>query len=93
MYNKEYSQREIECEVCECKVRKCNWARHVASRKHMLGGGGGKVVDDVGEGEDDTKGRHGLHTTVGNADFVRFGQFGHSPKKMFESQPVANNIK
>ena len=42
-YNKEYSQREIECEVCECKVRKCNWARHLASRKHMLGGGGGKV--------------------------------------------------
>ena len=50
VYNKEYSQREIECEVCECKVRKCNWARHVASRKHMLGGGGGKVDGDVGGG-------------------------------------------
>ena len=25
VYNKEYCQREIECEVCECKVRKCNW--------------------------------------------------------------------
>ena len=48
VYNKEYSQREVDCEVCECKVRKCNWARHVASRKHMLGGGGGKVDGDVG---------------------------------------------
>ena len=49
-YSKEYSKLEIECEVCECKVRKCNWARHVASRKHMLGGGGGKVDGDVGGG-------------------------------------------
>ena len=48
-YNKEYSQSEIECEVCECKVRKCNWARHLGSKKHMLGGGGGKVDGDVGE--------------------------------------------
>ena len=47
-YNKEYSQREIECEVCECWVKKCNWARHVGTRKHMLGGGGGKVDGDVG---------------------------------------------
>ena len=50
-YNKEYSQREIECEVCECKVRTCSWARHLVSRKHRLGGGGGKVDDDVGSGE------------------------------------------
>ena len=49
-YNKEYSKLEIECEVCECKVRKCNWARHLGSRKHMLGGGGGKVDGDVGGG-------------------------------------------
>ena len=49
-YNKEYSQREIECEVCECWVKKCNWARHLGSRKHMLGGGGGKVDGDVGGG-------------------------------------------
>ena len=48
VYNKEYSQREIECEVCECKVRKCNWARHLGTRKHMLGSGGGKVDGDVG---------------------------------------------
>ena len=50
MYNKEYSQREIECEVFESKVRKCNWARHLVSRKHMLGGGGGKVGGDGGGG-------------------------------------------
>ena len=49
VYNKEYCQREIECEVCECKVRK-NWARHVGTRKHMLGGGGGKDDGDVGGG-------------------------------------------
>ena len=48
VYNKEYSQREVDCEVCECRVRKCNWARHLVSRKHMLGGGGGKVGGDVG---------------------------------------------
>ena len=47
-YNKEYSQREVDCEVCECRVRKCNWARHLVSRKHMLGGGGGKVDGDGG---------------------------------------------
>ena len=50
VYNKEYSQREIECEVCECRVRKCNWARHLGTRKHMLGGGGGRVDGDVGGG-------------------------------------------
>ena len=42
--------REIECEVCECRVRKSNWARHLVSRKHMLGGGGGKVGGDGGGG-------------------------------------------
>ena len=48
VYNKEYSQREVDCEVCECRVRNCKWARHLVSRKHMLGGGGGKVGGDVG---------------------------------------------
>ena len=38
VYNKEYSQREIECEVCECKVRKCNWARHLVSWEAYVGG-------------------------------------------------------
>ena len=51
VYSKEYSLREIECEVCECRVRKANWARHVGTRKHMLGSGGGKVDVDVGSGE------------------------------------------
>ena len=64
VYNKEYSQREIECEVCECRVRKCNWARHLGTRKHMLGGGGGKVDGDGGVGEDDTKGKHSPFTTT-----------------------------
>ena len=50
VYNKEYSQREVDCEVCECRVRKCHWARHLVSRKHMLGGGGRKVDGDVGGG-------------------------------------------
>ena len=50
VYNKEYSKRGVDCEVCECKVRKCNWARHLGTSKHMLGGGGGKVDDDVGGG-------------------------------------------
>ena len=50
VYNKEYSKLEMEREVCERRVRKCNWARHLVSRKHMLGGGGGKVADDVGGG-------------------------------------------
>ena len=49
-YNKEYSQREVDCEVCECRVRKCNWEGHLVSRKHMLGGGGGKADGDVGGG-------------------------------------------
>ena len=65
-YNKEYSQREVECEVCECKVRKCNWARHLGSKKHMLGGGGGKVDGDVGGGggkvDDDVGARGGWYT-------------------------------
>ena len=45
---KGYSRLEIECEMC--RVRKCNWARHLGTRKHMLGGGGGKVDGHVGGG-------------------------------------------
>ena len=26
-YNREYSQREVDCVVCGCKVRKCKWKR------------------------------------------------------------------
>ena len=49
--------------MCECKVRICNWARHLASRKHMLGGGVGKLMVMRGAGEDETKGRARLITT------------------------------
>ena len=40
-----------------------NWARHVRTRKHILGGGGGKVDDDMGGGggkvDDDVGARGG----------------------------------
>ena len=45
-------KREVECEVCRCKVRKCNWLRHVRTRKHRdgvgNGGGGGDMDVDAG---------------------------------------------
>ena len=53
VYNQEYNQREVECEVCRCKVRKCNWLRHLESRKHRDGvgnGGGGGDMDVDAEG-------------------------------------------
>ena len=34
---KAYSQIEIDCGVCGCKVRKCKWNRHVKTKKHILG--------------------------------------------------------
>ena len=43
-----YNQLEVDCAVCGCKVKKNKWARHVRTRKHMLGGGGGKVDGGVG---------------------------------------------
>ena len=49
---KVYNQLEVDCAVCGCRVRKNKWARHVRTRKHMLGveggGGDGKVGGDVG---------------------------------------------
>ena len=36
-YNREYSQREVDCVVCGCKVRKCKWKRHTESKKHEMG--------------------------------------------------------
>ena len=48
-YNKEYSLREVDCLICGCKVRKCKWARHIKSKKHMLGVSG-ENNGDIGEG-------------------------------------------
>jgi len=64
VYNKERSEREIECEVCECKVRKCNWARHVGTRKHVLGAVVEKLMVLWREVEDETKGRAKLTITT-----------------------------
>ena len=47
-YNKEYSSVDVECKICECWVKKSNWARHEKTSKHILGVNGGKVEDDVG---------------------------------------------
>ena len=33
-YKKAYAQIEIEREVCTCKIKKCNWARHALTEKH-----------------------------------------------------------
>ena len=44
---KVYNQIEVDCEVCESKVKKNKWARHVKTEKHRKGveggGGDGKV--------------------------------------------------
>ena len=34
-YKKAYNQIEIHCEVCECKVKKCRWSRHILTQKHI----------------------------------------------------------
>ena len=47
-YNKDYSKLEIDCEICRCKVKKSNWARHVKTSKHILGCGDGNFDDDIG---------------------------------------------
>ena len=31
---KEYSQIEIDCEFCECKVKKYRWKAHTETQKH-----------------------------------------------------------
>ena len=43
-YNEEYRKFEIDCEVCGCKIKKSNWARHVKTGKHILGVNGGNLV-------------------------------------------------
>ena len=55
VYNQEYNQREVECEACSCRVKKCNWLRHLETRKHRDvvengEGGGDKDVDAGGAG-------------------------------------------
>ena len=40
------------CEVCGCKVKKCNWLRHLGTKKHRDGvenrGGGGDIGGEGG---------------------------------------------
>ena len=57
VYSKEYWQREIECEVCECKVRKCNWTRHLGTRSICWGVVVEKLMMMWGGRGDDTKGK------------------------------------
>ena len=51
-YNQEYNRREVECESCGCKVRKCNWLRHLGTKRHLgvQNGGGGGDMGGKGEG-------------------------------------------
>ena len=39
VYNQEYNEREVDCEVYGCKVRTCNWLRHLGTKKHRDGMG------------------------------------------------------
>ena len=45
-YNQEYNRGEVECESCGCKVKKCNWSRHLATKKH-----GDRVENGRGGGD------------------------------------------
>ena len=47
---KEYNQIEVDCDVCECKVRKNKWSRHVRSNKHMVGVEKGGSDGNLGDG-------------------------------------------
>ena len=44
---KVYNQIEVDCEVCECKVKKNKWARHVKTEKHRKGVEGEAVMDKM----------------------------------------------
>ena len=35
VYNKEYNQREIECEVCKYKMKKGHWSKHIKTKLHL----------------------------------------------------------
>ena len=34
-YRKTYNLIEVDCEVCECKVKKCRWSKHTLTKKHL----------------------------------------------------------
>ena len=53
VYIQEYKGREVDCEVCGSKVRKCNWFRYLGTAKHRDGvetGGGGRDIGGQGKG-------------------------------------------
>ena len=51
-YNQECNRREAGCKSCGCKVKKCNWLRHLRTKKHRNGvenkGGGGDMGGEAG---------------------------------------------
>ena len=34
-YRKTYNLIEVDCEVCEYKVKKCRWSKHILTKKHL----------------------------------------------------------
>ena len=30
-----YNLIEVDCEVCECKVKKCRWSKHILTKKQL----------------------------------------------------------
>ena len=34
-YRKTYNLIEVDCEVCECKVKKCRWSKHILTKKQL----------------------------------------------------------
>ena len=34
-YRNTYNLIEVDCEVCECKVKKCRWWKHILTKKHL----------------------------------------------------------
>ena len=47
VYNQEYNRREVDCEVCGCRMKKCNWRRHLETKTH-LGVRNGEAGGDMG---------------------------------------------
>ena len=40
--------REVDCLTCGCRVRKCKWARHILSKKHLMSAGDKGSEDGAG---------------------------------------------